>query len=1816
MSGMRMFRRVKNVYESMNGLLRVGVVKKRGYLVAVLPVVLAVTLCLISCGKSGPTVTIDLFQPSGDVLQTTNFTITFSDVVVPDSIVGTSYDKLPVSFEPDIPGSFTWIAPNKLRFFPDVLLLPSTEYRVEVSSQLTNPYGYNIADEHTFTFRTLRFRVVSASLLLDYIPDRSDVVNVLATVEFNYPVEPSEAAKLTKLKYPDGTVLDLSPLGDSATSIVNFRAEKVGRGAQEEALVLTVGKDLLCADCGRGLAGEYTHKLTLPGQTDLKVESVIPVRQTDRRGYVRVEFNLPVSSQTVSRYITVEPKVDYRVNANYRYLDLAGEFDIGTTYQVKLARGMRAIDGSALERDFSTAVTFRKVDIPPQISFVGQGFYLTRDGNLNLGLSTINVDSVMVGVEKVFSNNLSYLLNSADLASPYSYYMIEALGQRIGDTTLDVSRLDNEEVVTPLNVEKILSEQGSGIYHFVARSTETRWRRAQTWVVATDIGIVAKQSKSALWVWANSLSTLGAVAGAKVEVYSRNNQLLLSGSTNNEGIAVFEDFARRTIGFNPFLVTVSSSNDFSFLELDRRRIATTDFAVDGRPIVTDGYDAFVYSERGVYRPGETAHLAAIIRDAALAPPAPFPVILTVTGPDNRILSEQRATPSSDGFVDCEVAIPGYAKTGRYSAVLKIGANEELGRSSFNVEEFVPDRMKVKITTPRLDFFAGQKLNFEVEGMTLFGPPAAGRLVDAVVELEAFPFSPDQWSSFVFGDGRKSFSRQEFKLDRKSLSDNGKHSYSFDIPAGLEPPAAIRGVISATVLEPGGRGVSAYHAVGIHPHEAYVGLRQAKEGYAKPGEESQFEFIVTSPDGAAVANRNVEISFYRVVWQSVLRQVRRGDYYRYVSERVEQLQETFTVTSQDKVARFAVRPSDYGRYLIVATDTRSAATTSLHFYASGWGYSPWAMDNPDRVNIDLDKAEYAVGDKVICQIRAPFTGKLLMTVENGEVLDHRVVDLVENTATIELPVRETYKPNVYVSAHLIRSTKSLERDTPVRAFGVTPLMVNTSDRHLEVRLEAPDVMLPKRDLNVNFQVEGADGKVVPITIAAVDEGILQLTDFQTPDPFGHFLGKRRLEIETGDIYGVILPEIKSFSIGGDVEAARKRHLTPMSITRVKPVVLWSGVLRTDQRGYGSVRFPIPEFSGTIRLMAVTASGNKFGSAERKTIVRRPLQMTPTFPRFLAGGDKFSIPVSVFNGTGSRSRFEIELEVEGPVQLTGSKTQEIELNNNEERSVYFDLIADEGIGKAVFHLRGEGGGEQSEMETEVPLRPPVPVITRSGNGMVGQDNVARFEFPSQWIEGSTDFQVTVSSFPTVRFSGSLQYLLRYPHGCLEQTVSRILPLLYLNDLARMAEPELFERNSTDYYIEEGIAKLEALQTGTGDFDFWPNGGYINPWGTVYAAHFLVEARNEGYQVTDRCYDSFLSALRRYTRGYDAGERWKNQVGVYACYVLALAGQPERSSMNFFKENLAGIGRDYVTYLLAGSFAHSGDMATARQLLPKSAAPVGATSERESGGNFNSSVRAEAIMLDVLAEVDPKNPMVPLLVKDLSRSADRFGRWYNTQENAYALLALGKIMRQQSGGSFTGSLSVGGERQTTFDTHGATVSGKDWAGKEVVIEIEGNGACYYYWRADGLPTGRYIDESDSDLIVRRRLLNEDGHTINLSDIAQGDLLVAEITVKAPTESLKNVAIVDLLPAGLEIENPRLQSRRSIKWIEKKAFSPQFLDYRDDRMIFYTDLQQGVDHTFYYSLRAVTLGDFILPPIRAEAMYAPMKASVASSGKIHVRR
>ncbi len=1774
---------------------------------------LAVAGCLLlGCSLTKSKITIKRFTPEGQVPRKTNFTITFSeDMVPPESVdVWTDCDFLKI--EPPLEGTCKWISASDLRFYPEQQLRPSTEYHLSVSPEVVKAEGRRLSGQTSFAFYTERIRVARFSHDFRVDEVKPGMANLYVTLEFNYEISPSDLEQRLGLRFEKGDHISFQIEQKGPSPILTAVSEPLALEDADRKVALHLNKSLMPQDAVLGLAEDYDMTFAMPARERVVVEAAYPER-SGKANWITVKFSTPVAMAAVKDFIRVEPEISFRLERDHRYLRIHGELLPGQTYVVTLKEGFLALNGTQLEHEFSTAVQMQENE--PYFDFVTQGIFLPRKGQLLVGIETTNIDSLELSVDQIFVNNLVYFLNTNNIYS--RWFSRGFLGRHVARKQIHVQGEANVKVTTTVDMRQYLDEQREGIYVLSLRRPERRWDASIKWVRVTDLGIMAKMGRDQMRVYINSLEDTRPQEGVAVSLISRDNQVLLEGVTNSEGIVNFENFRQATEGFEPFVITARKGKDLSFSKLADCRLSLSDFEVGGAPVLKEGYEAFLYTDRGVYRPGDTVHVVTVIRDSDNRIPPDFPLKLQVIGPDGSIFDEYRGWVGEAGADEFSIPTPVYALTGVYTAKTLIADSVEIGRKIFNVEEFMPQRIKVDLSLPKDNYVTGEELKFEVQGTMLFGPPASGRKVEAKLTISPKPFAPAGFSTFSFGDGEKQFDRVEKELGQAQLDDQGKKTYQVQIPVDIRPPASLSGLLEASVYELGGRAVTKYAEVTIHAYPFYIGMRRGQKGYADVDKPTQIDFVVVQPDGKKGGPRELECSFFRVNWHSILRRESSG-YYRYVSEKSLELVDHKKLAYNGEASSVSFTPHDYGRYRVVIEDPESGASSSLQFYASGWGYAPWAMAEPEKLMLDFDKDSYQAGEQAVIQVRSPFAGKLVLTVEREGILDQRIVEMPENTATITLPVREEYKPNVYVVGSLIRSNQSLEVHAPVRAYGAYPLMVDCKQERLSVELKAPDHVTPRTTLDVSVAVTGGTGRTY-LTVAAVDEGVLQITDFATPDPFKHFYQKKRLSVDTYDIYSFILPQLegteKKSSPGGGRAEEMARHLMPVTLRRVKPVALWSGMVKVDAGGRAMVHFKVPQFQGSLRVMAVAFDNGKYGCADKNVTVSDPIVLTPTFPRFVAGKDSFDIPVNVYNGTDKPGPVQVRLSGDGPIQILSPAQQTVQVESKKEKLITLTCRAADAMGALHFTLEASGLGSSTRYDVDMALRPASPLVTEVGAGRIADDGEASFAPGEDWIPGTTRLQISLSPFTLINFGNSLRFLLTYPHGCIEQTTSKVFPLLYFSNIARIAEPSLFEDRSSDYFIQEGITKLRSMQRSNGAFSYWPGGDYVSEWGSIYATHFLAEATKAGYQVPDRTLDKAANYVRGLLREKLRRETYRYQLEqqAYAAYVLSLLGRPDKSSMNYLRQAEVRNMSTWAQALLAGSFALSGDVSTAISMMTFDIGPSQAP--RQTGGNFNSSVRENAIMLDVLQEIDPEHPSIPLLVEAIAdRLKKATGYYYTTQETAFGFMALGKSLKGRQPSDYRGEVWWDSEKVASFETADTVIKRDGGEGKQVKIKIQGRGPCYFYWYFSGIKKGAYFEEYDRGLKVNRYYLDRWGHLIDYQNIKQSEVVVAKIVMTAQADNLDNVIVTDMLPAGLEIENPRLGSRDAISWIGDKSITPDYMDIRDDRLNIYLNLRKGRTVEFYYMLRAVTAGRFVLPPVTAEAMYDPFQASVANSGQIKV--
>jgi uncharacterized protein YfaS (alpha-2-macroglobulin family) len=861
---------------------------------------------------------------------------------------------------------------------------------------------------------------------------------------------------------------------------------------------------------------------------------------------------------------------------------------------------------------------------------------------------------------------------------------------------------------------------------------------------------------------------------------------------------------------------------------------------------------------------------------------------------------------------------------------------------------------------------------------------------------------------------------------------------------------------------------------------------------------------------------------------------------------------------------------------------------------------------------------------------------------------------ESHTALRVRVPENCRPNAFLTATVVRAIDPHATWRTHRAFGVARIPLDNTDRKLAVQVAAPKEMRPGNTLIVDLKVKDSAGKPAAnaaVSVAAVDEGILALTNFATPDPFAFFTAKRAHGVRWSDLYSHLMPEVAriqgSSPVGGDKDGGGgARHTTPVSARRVKPVALLSPILHTDAEGNVRANLQVPEFAGQLRVMAITYGGKSFGAGESSVFVRSPLLVQSSWPRFAAPEDRFTVPLVVFNNTPSEGTAEISLSIADggieknpyPLAFANSGEHELKLTTaaikpGRQSVIAFEMIASHGCGVAKVRLSASLNGENYSEEIELPIRPASPTISIGGYAVATPTAPAKIGIVDGMLEGTGELQVRAAPFPVLELPRGLEYLDRYPYGCAEQTISGGFPLVALGDLGPQLAPGMFGRERVEMKLQSGIMRLMGMQTADGGLSMWPGANQSAwPWASVYAAHFLVEAQAAGHKVPEDFRDRLMTYVRnQLNQATDNPEIV--EVQAYASYVLALAGKPERAIMSRLTEivndtkpaksgyyQLAPEAR----FHLAAAWLLAGRRDLAAGLIPQTLPQP--RSQRQLSANVGSPVRDRAVLLSTLMQIDPDHPAIPAMAQQLADAGKDHG-WRSTQDAAFAVMALGKYLRQmkRSDPYEEARLFIDREKYIADASEGKPLACDPAFDAKSTMELRITGSerakAYVSWVQSGVPIKPPADE-DAGMKIRRRYLDARGATMVGSTVRSGDLVQIELSIESLT-ALENVVIDDLLPAGFEIENARLDTAADGRQVAQKAahregettFSHGRLDVRDDRLVVVGSLSSGGSAKFVYLARAVTPGEFVVPPVRGECMYDIGTHSISGAGgKIRV--
>ncbi|RPD47004.1 alpha-2-macroglobulin family protein [Hymenobacter sediminis] len=1857
-----------------------------------LPLLVLLAL-LCACSKSGSDATSD---PNGEEIDPyQNLVFQFADAVASPEQQDRWDTVQVVKFEPAMRGKFKWTSDRELIFSPSTPFKPSTAFTATLRKEAL-PEGKQGVElpQNRQKFHTPYLQLQEPQAFWGRSERAAGTAEMRVELPFNYSVKPADVKPLLRVTQ-DGQPVAFEVSGEPG-QVVRVSLNQQVRPGSPLTVALTQG--LRAQGSDQASTADYEKQVQVPDPEALEVRSITGTLQS-ADPVITILTNQPVTTTDLQNALSVSPQVAYEVEELESGFRLKGGFEVGKSYQVSLRQGLRGSLGGNLSEDFTQTVSFS--DERPTISFASaeKAMYLDALGSRNLGVRINEVGQVKVTIAKVYANNIQQLLrggtqygypgydgedsgeeeqdeNGEYVDRSYQYYDVENLGNVLTERTYTVSGLPKAQGLRLLNLNlKDLEFSGGlkGLYIIKVQDTERQWLQVSKLVAVSDIGLIVKQGKAgSTLVFANSIRNAKALSGVEMRFISTNNQVMGTGLTNGDGVAKFDSTAQNG-RFRLGMVMAQQGNDFTFLDLSRSRVETSRFEVGGLQSNAARYQAFLYGDRDLYRPGDTIQTNTVIRtEDWQAPPKGLPVKIRLLLPTGKEYASLQKTLNAAGSFEARFLLPPAVMTGLYTMEVLTGNDVLLASRQISVEEFIPDRMKVTVKTDRTVVKPGQAVSAQITAQNLFGPPAADRKFEVEFSLKEKAFTPKGYEQYTFainsGERRGSYGDQEStplsdrfeKTTREGTTDAaGRGTATYEVPDYTDL-GTLEGAAFTTVFDETGRPVNRLATFEVQTQPVLFGVKSPDE-LVSTGKPLAVQLVALTPAGKPT-QAQAQVHIVRLLWETVIE--RQGGRYIYNSQKREQVVLNRTIPvygASNTEANLGFSPTYSGEYEIRVSRPGAVTYVAQRVYAYGYGdtqSNSFEVNNEGEVTIEADKAKYEPGDVAHLLLKTPFPGRVLVTVERNRVLDHFYVNTDEKSAKVDVPIRAGHVPNVYVTATAIREIKDNRLPLTV-ARGFVPLTVEKPGAKLQVAIKAP--AQSRSQTAQTIEVTTAPG--AQVTLAMVDEGILQMKDYRTPDPYGYFYQKRALEVQAYDVYPFLLPELGTSSTGGDGYDLSRRT-TPVPNRRVKLLAKWSGVLTADASGKVRYKLQVPQFSGAVRIMAVAYKNDAFGSTEHTMRVADPVVISTALPRFLSPGDTIDVPVTLTNTTGkvliggilvgtsesSRNLAQVFLKREDFNNSRSTVSQDppggfegkdVKLLPNSEQRVLFRMAA-KSIGTAVVKievlvdkaLRVDENNKPVRsgqwIETiELPIRPASPLQKRTGAGIVAGGASQQLNLRTDFLPSSLRSQLVVSRSPMTEFAKDLRYLLQYPYGCLEQTVSAAFPQLYYGDLAatlgqktgKAGKVGLFNPN---YHVQEAIRKVEAQQMYNGSLSYWPGGDYDNWWATAYAAHFLLEAQQAGFDVNKNVLDRVLRYLQARVRKRETDTYNIIQTGgviqpvtlakkevAYSLYVLALAGRPDAVGLNYYKANRPQLAEDS-RYLLAAAFALSGNQRGYQSTVPTRFGAAPTIAGRQLDGAFSSPIRDEALVLNALLAADPANPQVNTLARQLSRQVKQ-AYWLNTQERSFALLALGKLAKKNAGSTVVASLLADGKAIGNFSGKDLTVS--NVANRQLALRTSGKGSLYYFWETEGIsPTGQ-VREEDAYLQVRRQFLDRNGAPVGSTSFKQNDLVVVKITIQSAESAgeVKNVAITDLLPAGLEIENPRIGAVRDLTWA-KDAAQPDYLDVRDDRINLFTTATPTAK-SFYYLCRAVSKGTFKLGPVSADAMYNAEYHSYAGSGVVRVR-
>lgn len=1786
---------------------------------------------------------------SGVISKTGSIKIKFNPTLSITHALGETKEKY-FSFSPSVKGKTIWLDANTIEFQPEKNLDPDKLYDVTFNLAKITDVPKEFSD-FKFHFQTIKpsFEVRNYGLRSSGSKDKMFLDGKIETADFEDDTKVEKFLQATLAGQP----LKISWQHISGTKSHLFKIENILRTNKEEVLKLSWdGSSVKIETKG-------SKEFKVPAVGDFKVLNIVAMSETDQ--YTSVQFSDPVLiGQELTGLITMNGQENISYSINGSEVKLYSDQNLEGNYIINVNPGIKNTFGNTLEKGFTANVFFENRF--PSVQIQGRGNILPNTGKLILPFESINLKAVDVTILKIYENNIPQFFQTNNLAGESELRRVaKPIVQKTimldSDKTLDLTKRQRFSI----DLDKILKAEQGAIYRIIIgfrpeyslyncdnkksaeeinepnysynssideddnfwnryddyyyygynweerdnpcdRSYYNKDRWASRNIIASNLGLTAKiGNDNTIRVAVTNIITTDPIAGVELEMLDYQNQIIQKSSTDKDGFAIFE------MKRKPFLLIAKNKNEKGYLKLDEgSSLPLSRFDISGEEI-KKGIKGFVFGERGVYRPGDSLFIQCIIENKETKLPEGFPVEMELYNPLGQIFRRMVQPNAPGGFNVFKTSTDESSPTGNWRVKIKAGGASFEKR--IKVETVMPNRLKVDLSFGTDSIIGVSNQAGILESKWLFGTPAKNlkATVDASLYSKNSPFP--KFKDFSFTSPVSNYSTQSKTVFDGLLNNEGKAVFKPEFGAGSNYPGLMQANMVVKVFEPGGAFSINSLNFPFSPYSSYVGIKVPQGnnfwGFLETGKSHSAEIVDVNAKGFLIGgNKTVEVQFYKIQWRwwwddsgDNISNFTQDKYNKLISK------QTIELNNGKGSYNFKVGENEWGRFLILVKDLSSGHTSGQIVYLDqpGWETRSLASDPSAAAMLSFtsDKPKYNIGDEIKLTIPSSEGGRILVSLENGShVLKSFWVASAAGQTVVKFKAGKEMSPNIYATVSLIQPHSQSINDLPVRMYGTIPVFIEDKNSYLHPEISMPSVIRPEQQTSLT--VSEKSGREMYYSIAIVDDGLLDLTNFKTPDPHSYFYSREALGVKTWDLYDMIIGAWganieRILSIGGDNEGSGAPK--PKKANRFKPVVKYMGPFKLNKGVKANHSFILPQYIGRVRAMVVAAADNAYGSTEKSIEVKKPLMILGTAPRVLGPGEIVRIPVSVFALDNKIKNVNLEIKSNKLIEVLGSNKQSMAFENQGEQLAYFDLKIKSETGIAKIKISAVAGNEKADYDVELDIRNPNPpvtnVVSRNLNAGEKWNDVAK-------AIGSASTATAIlelSSIPAINLEKRLDFLINYPHGCIEQITSGAFPQLYLSALTKLSDRRdaLVQKN-----VKGVIASIQNYQTSDGGFSYWPGQNSSDEWGTNYAGHFLLEAQQKGFNVSSELLQQWKSFQGTKARNWAPSTNnfyGSDLTQAYRLYLLALAKAPDLGAMNRLKafKYLSPQAK----WRLAAAYVLVEQKQVASQLV--AGLPLTFKTDKNINYTYGSDLRDEAMVLETLTLMDRRKEGENLLNSIAAQlSGDN---WYSTQTTAYSLLAISKYCSASTSKPKIEAKALLNGKSVDINTNEFIYQSEiniTSGTSNFSVSNSGNGVLFARLITNGQPISGeelHVTENPSVLKLSVSYINKEMKPIDVSKLVQGTDFIAKVTIANPgfRGDYDRMALTQIFPSGWEIINTRMQEGEGAF----KSSSFDYQDIRDDRVYTYFGLAPSQTNTYYIQLNASYLGKFFMPGTYATEMY-----------------